>query len=357
MAKLKIKEEKIEEKSDVSIILKEIKKKYGDIIKNGTDILHVKRNLKTVSISPAFDIALKGGIREGTWFVVSGKSKAGKTTFLMQLALNCQKEGRPVIYINSEGRLSEMNFEVEGLDPSKMIIITAEDKPLSAEVLLDVALQLISAKENEGALCIIDSVSALIPGKELDEDVTGSMRPGLPKILSNFVKKAGQIVPNNKIIMALVTHMITNTSGYGASTMADSGVKIQYQADTRIEVKSVEPWINKEVQIGQAINWKVLCSSMGVTGVEVKNWIRYGKGIDSTQELLVLGEELGLVNKAGAWYTCEFLVDDPLFEKLFKGEDPEKFCKFQGQEKTYNFLDENKEVLELLNKKIKEMLV
>lgn len=352
----KKKEVVVEEKSEVSSMLKDIKKKYGNIIKTGTQILENKKSLKTVSISPVFDITLKGGIREGTWINIQGKQKSGKTTTLMQLARNCQKEGRPVIYINSEGRLSEMNFDVEGLDPEKMIIITAEDKPISAEIYLDVALQLISAKENEGALCIIDSVSSLIPGKELEEDVTGSMRPGLPKILSNFVKKAGQIVPNNKIIMAMVMHVITNTSGYGPSTMADSGVKVQYQSDTKLEIKSIEPWMNKEVQVGQAVNWKIHYSSMGVTAVDCKSWIRYGKGIDYTQELLILGEELGLIDKAGAWYTCDFLRDDPSFAKLFPQEDPEKFCKFQGQEKTYTFLNENPPVLDLLNQKIKEML-
>lgn len=357
MAKKAKKEEvDVEESNEVGKILSNIKKKYGDIIRSGTEILHNKKSLKAVSVSPIFDIALKGGLREGTWVMISGAQKSGKTSTLMQLACNCQKEGRPVIYINSEGRLSEMNFELKGLDPSKMIIVTAEDKPLSAEAFLDIALQLISAKENEGALCIIDSASALICSKELEDDVTGSMRPGLPKILSNFVRKAGQIVPNNKIIMAVVTHMITNTSGYGPSKMADCGVKIQYQADTRLEVKSIEPWMSKEVQIGQAVNWKIHYSSMGTTGVECKSWIRYGVGIDSTQELLMLGEELGLISKAGAWYTCDFLKEDESFYTLFPDSDPEKFCKFQGQEKTYMFLSDNPPALKLLSDKIKEML-
>lgn len=359
MAKAKIKEEKPKEEksSNMDGVLKKIRKDYGEIIKTGTEILTFKKSLKTVSLSPMFDSILKGGIREGTWLNISGRPKGGKTTTLMQLAYNCQKEGRPVIYINSEGRLSEMNFDVEGLDPEKMMIITAEDKPISAEVFLDIALQLISLKENEGALCIIDSVSSLIPSKELEEDVTGSMRPGLPKILSNFVKKAGQIVPNNKIIMGMVTHMITNTGGqHGSYMMADSGVKIQYQSDTKIEIKSVEPWVNsKEAQIGQAVTWKISWSSLGITATECKSWIRYGKGIDFTQELLTIAEDVGLIDKAGAWYNCVFLTSDPLFEKIFPGGDPEKAAKFQGIEKTYKFLDDNKDVLELLHKKVKEL--
>jgi RecA/RadA recombinase len=290
-------------------------------------------------------------------YLTDGFNVTHNTTTAMQLAFNCQQEGRPVIYINAEGRLSEMNFDVRGLDPEKMQIITAEDKPLSAEIFLDTALQLISAKENVGALCIIDSVSSLIPSKELDEDVTGMARPGLPKILSNFVKKAGQIVPNNKITMCMITHLITNTSGYGPSKMADSGVKIQYQADTRMEVKSISPWEHKEKQVGQAVNWKIYYSSKGATGLECQSWIRYGEGIDSAQELLILGEELSLISKAGAWYTLDFLKNRPdEFAKLFPEADIDKACKFQGQEKVYNFLNDNKPVLEMLQEDIFGML-
>lgn len=290
-------------------------------------------------------------------YLTNGFNVTHNTTTAMQLAFNCQKEGRPVIYINAEGRLSEMNFDVRGLDPEKMQIITAEDKPLSAEIFLDTALQLISAKENVGALCIIDSVSALIPSRELEEDVTGMARPGLPKLLSNFVKKAGQIVPNNKITMCMITHLITNTSGYGPSKMADSGVKIQYQADTRMEVKSISPWEHKEKQVGQAVNWKIYYSSKGATGVECQSWIRYGEGIDSAQELLILGEELSLISKAGAWYTLDFLKSKPEeFKKILPDGDIDKACKFQGQEKVYNFINDNPAVLELLQNDIFEML-
>lgn len=284
------------------------------------------------------------------------------TTTAMQLAYNCQQEGRKVIYLNTEGRLSELNFEVEGLDPDKMTIITAESKPIPAEVFLELAIKLISLKENEGALCIIDSVSSLIPARDLGEEITGTARPGLPKILSDFTKKAGQIVPNNKIIMCLVTHVITNTSGWGAKWMADSGVKIQFQSDTRMEVESINPWIQSDERIGQAVNWKIHWSGLGATGAACQSWIRYGKGIDKVQELFILGQEAGLIN-GKQWVTLEFLI--PHTDLLLEIEpdldvnDTDKVikaCKFNGAEKTYNFLVENPKVVELLEKEIKSML-
>lgn len=285
------------------------------------------------------------------------------TTTAMQLAYNCQQEGRPIIYVNSEGRLSQLNFEVEGLDPEKMTIITAESVPIPAEAFLDIVIKLISLPENQGALCIIDSVSSLIPKKDLEGEVSGTTRPGLPKILSDFTKKAGQIVPNNKIVMCMITHIITNTSGFGTPKMADGGVKIQFQSDTRMEVESINPWVQSDERVGQAVNWKIHWSGLGATGATCQSWIRYGKGIDKIQELFILGQETGLITAAGAWVTCDFLTMDlETFAKIFPDIDATdeekvlKACKFNGAEKTYNFLAENPIAITSLENQIKSII-
>ena len=88
--------------------LAKIFKDYGNIISNGLDVLEEKKNYKTISISPAIDIALGGGIKEGSWLTLTGDPKSGKTTTAMQIAANCQKEGRPIIYLDVEGRLKDM---------------------------------------------------------------------------------------------------------------------------------------------------------------------------------------------------------------------------------------------------------
>ena len=64
---------------------KEFIKKYGDYVTTGDKVLETKRNYKTISISPAIDLALGGGIKEGSWMILSGPPKAGKTTTTMQI--------------------------------------------------------------------------------------------------------------------------------------------------------------------------------------------------------------------------------------------------------------------------------
>ena len=349
-------------KSDPAFI-KDIVKKYGNVISSGNQILENRKNYKTIQVSPAIDLALSGGIKEGSWVILTGDPKCGKTTTALQIAANCQKDGRPIIYLDTEGRLKEMNLlGVDGLDKEKMQIIHSEDEPLSAESFLDIAVKLCSAKENYGCVCIIDSTSSLMPEKELDGDLSPG-RAGLPRILSIFCKKMGQIVPNQRMIMLIVTHYITNTSGYGPTRMPDCGKKIQYQADTRMEVKSIKAWEQNERQVGQAVNWKVVCSSMGPPGAECQSWLRYGRGIDKTQELVILGQETGLIAKAGSWLTCEFMIAHLEIIKELKPdldtEDTEEVLrsvKFQGQEKLYNFFIANPKVCDILEREINLMI-
>ena len=350
--------------------LKKIIKDYGEIVRNGVDVLEQKKNFKTIFLRPAIDIALGGGIREGSWLTLTGDPKSGKTTTAMQIASNCQKEGRPIIYLDAEGRLKDMNFEVAELDPQKMTIVAPEDKPIPAEDFLDVAYKMMSHPDNYGAVLIIDSISSLMPKKELDGDFSPG-RAGLPKILSIFTKKIGQLLPRQHGLIIAITHYIANTGGFGKAKLADGGNKIQYQADTRMEiagggekVSAVSPWTSTSGdRVGQVVNWKIICSSMGAPGGQVQSYIRYGHGIDKTQEILMLSCDLGLIDKAGAWFTCSFMN---FFKDLAKEIKPDldvdneeelsKAFKFQGQDNLYTFLSENKKVVELLESSIKGML-
>ena len=349
--------------------LSTIIKEYGNIISTGASILEQKKNYKVISVSPAIDIELGGGIREGSWLTLTGDPKSGKTTTAMQIAANCQKEGRPIIYLDVEGRIKDMNFEVADLDPEKMHIIHPEDKPIPAEDFLDVAYKMMSHPDYHGAVLIIDSISSLMPAKELDGDMSPG-RAGLPKILSVFTKKVGQLLPRQKGLIIAITHYIANTAGYGKAKLADGGNKIQYQADTRMEIagsgenSAVKPWLNSNKErIGQAVNWKIICSTMGPPGGQVQSWIRYGHGIDKAQEILMLAMDIGMIEKAGAWLTCSFIKDYPEIAKKIKPDlnidDEEallKSFKFQGQDNLYNFFSENPELVNILEAKIKEML-
>jgi recombination protein RecA len=331
--------------------LKKLTKDLGKCISKGSEILEEKQKLKTLQICPALDFALNGGVQEGSWVTVIGLPKTGKTSTVLQIAANAQKEGRKVIYLDGEGRIKSHNLVgIEGLDLEAMDIVHApEDRILSAEEFLSILEILIQKPENEGAVVIIDSVSSLIPSRDLQTMVNGERRAGLPKIMGDFTRRMGQVIPRSKTIVIMISHLIANTSGFGKKNLPDGGIKIQYQTDTVIQVKKSEPWLESDRKIGQIIHWTIATSSLGASGTGATSYFRYNKGLDFVQEMIMLADDFDVINKSGAWYTCSFM------EKHDKEWDEKKY-KFQGQANLYKYLDANPKVMKILQQEMKEFL-
>lgn len=329
-----------------------------DVIKNfGDDIILsgnavVDKKVLTIPVSPALDIALNGGIPEGSFVVLTGQPKCGKTTSSLDFAATAQqkeyahgtfKDGRQVYYLNIEGRLKKRDLEgIKGLDLERFNVIGSQQgKILHAEEYLQIAERIIN--EIPGSVLIIDSYSALCTEAEITSDMDKMQRADGAKLLAKFCRKVANVIPVNKNIVIGITHLMGNPTGYGAEFKEKSGQAIAYQTDIKLKAKSFKPWLlgTDNTQIGQEIEWQVVCSALGPPGATTTSYIRYGQGIDKCTELINLASDLGIINKGGAWYTITILEDKP---------------KFQGTEKVRAFLLENKEAYLSVEKAVKEFL-
>jgi recombination protein RecA len=346
VAKVKTKTEKKE------VELKKLMKDLGKCISSGLEIFEEKKKLKTLSISPSLDFGLNGGVQEGSWLTVIGLPKTGKTSTVLQIAANAQAEDRKVIYLDAEGRIKGHNLAgINGLNLEDLIMVHApEDNILSAEEFLSILELLIKKPENEGAVVIIDSVSSLIPKRDLDGIVSGERRAGLPKIMGDFTKRMGQVIPRTKTIIIMISHFITNTSGWGKKNVQDGGLKIQYQTDTVISVKKSEPWIEDDVKIGQIIEWDIATSSLGASGTGATGYFRYNKGLDFSQEMICLAESFDVILKSGSWYSCPFM------EKYDKEYEEGKY-KAQGLNNLYELLEKKPEIMKALKEEMGQFLI
>ena len=84
---------------------REVMKKYGKVVRSGTTVFDESENLEVIPFTPALDLALGGGIKEGSWVILTGDPKSGKTTTALQFAATCQSKEhgeRPIVYINAE---------------------------------------------------------------------------------------------------------------------------------------------------------------------------------------------------------------------------------------------------------------
>ena len=322
-------------------------------------------------MSPALDIALGGGLREGSCVVMTGDPKSGKTTTALHFAAKCQKIGKKVIYANTEGRLAKQNFEgIRGLDPEKILIVeSTDDRILSAEDFLNIIEYYINNEPE--CLIIVDSMSNMVPRDELQGEVRTGVRNALPRLLSMFFKRIGGSVTKNKTIIICITHNIANTSGsrYSPLKMADCGNMLQYQAGTNMIITHRGKWqvpAQTGPHVGQIANWHIKTSNAGgIPNSTAESWIRYGIGLDEVQEVVQIACEFRIIKTAGAWYTVQCAVDepdDPVVAKVLKEnevgekeEDIEKLFKFQGVNNLTEFLNENPSICDFIYSKIKEL--
>lgn len=329
-------------------VKEDVTKAFGeDIILSGNAV--VDRKCITIPVSPSLDIVLHGGIPEGSFVVFTGQPKCGKTTSSLDFAATAQKleyahssfkEGREVYYLNIEGRLKKRDLEgIPGLDLSRFHVIGSQQgKILHAEEYLQIAEKIIN--EVPGSVVIIDSYSALCTEAEITSEMDKMQRADGAKLLAKFCRKVANVIPVNKNIVIGITHLMGNPTGYGAEFKEKSGQAIAYQTDIKLRAKAFKPWVlsSDNNQIGQEIQWQVVCSALGPPGGQITSYIRYGEGIDKYMEAICLASDMGLIHKGGAWYTLTALPDKP---------------KFQGTEKVRAFLLENTQAYEDLVTAIK----
>lgn len=329
----------------------DVLKNFGDdIILTGNAV--VDRKVITIPVSPSLDIVLNGGIPEGSFVVLTGQPKCGKTTSSLDFCATAQrpeyaygsfKDGREVYYLNIEGRLKKRDLEgIAGLDLNRFHVIGSQQgKILHGEEYLQIAERIIN--EIPGSIIIIDSYSALCTEAEITSDMDKMQRADGAKLLAKFCRKVANVIPVNKNIVIGITHLMGNPTGYGAEFKEKSGQAIAYQTDIKLRAKSFKPWLLSadSTQIGQEIEWQVVCSALGPPGASITSYIRYGQGIDKQMELVQLASDIGLIHKGGAWYTLTSLEDKP---------------KFQGTEKIRQYLVDNPEVYQTLLASVKETM-
>ena len=284
---------------------KDIIKEYGNVIHDPSSITDQK--LKIISISPKLDIALGGGVPEGSLFIMTGPEKVGKTLTALTFCANAQQDNRKIYYGNVEGRLRKRDIEgIKELDSDAekiKIIGSTQGNILSAEKYLGIFDQIIHTQPN--TICVIDSFSALASDAELTGDLTDQQVMSVQKVLAKFCRRMAPALPINKVTVVGITHLMANVStfGRGKAKVEKSGTALKYQVDVKLHASHTKPIMQGETQIGQTVHWQVVTSSIGPPGQKVESHIKYGRGIWKEMELADLLVDFGIVKKSGTWLT------------------------------------------------------
>lgn len=290
------------------------------------------------------DIALNGGILEGTWTHIGGMAKVGKSSLCLTFAASAQKAGKTVYYIDVEGRIKDSLLScIDGLNKEKLVIIRAKDKILNAEDYLSVIES--TLRDDPGCVVFLDSIAVMANESEMASEMGEMQRASIPKLMYKLLRKIAPIFPTTKSTLVTITHMQANPTGYGSPFREVGGNAANYGASYWMTCISATKVEKNGKSIGKDAKFKILAVADGPPDAEPIIPVRFGKGCDKYADMAQVAEDTGLIIRSGAWY--EIKLDD------FKKDG--KYLKVQGIDGVIKTLESEKGIFDALNRKIREI--
>ncbi len=280
----------------------------------------------------SLDVALGiGGLPRGRIVEIYGPESSGKTTVALHAVANAQKAGGVAAFIDAEHALDPEYARKLGVDTDALLV----SQPDSGEQALEIADMLIRS----GALdiIVIDSVAALVPRAEIDGEM-GDSHVGLQaRLMSQALRKMTGAI-NGSGTTAIFINQLREKIGvmFGSPETTTGGKALKFYASVRLDVRRIETLKDGTDMVGNRTKVKIVKNKLAPPFKIAEFDIMYGQGISREGSLLDLGVETGIVRKAGAWYTYD---GDQLG---------------QGKENSRNFLRDNPDLADELEKRIKE---
>jgi recombination protein RecA len=318
----------------LDVALAQIDKQHGKgaVMRLGDRVAAPIEVIPTGSI--ALDVALGiGGLPRGRVVEIYGPESSGKTTVALHAVANAQAAGGVAAFIDAEHALDPEYARALGVDTDSLLV----SQPDTGEQALEIADMLIRS----GALdvIVIDSVAALVPRAEIEGEM-GDSHVGLQaRLMSQALRKITGALSNSGTT-AIFINQLREKIGvmFGSPETTTGGKALKFYASVRLDVRRIETLKDGTDAVGNRTRVKVVKNKVAPPFKQAEFDIVYGEGISREGSLIDVGVEQGIVRKSGAWYTYEA---DQLG---------------QGKENVRNFLRDNPDLADEIEKKIKEKM-
>ena len=281
--------------------------------------------------SIGLDIALGiGGVPQGRVIEIFGPESSGKTTLTLQVIAECQKAGGTAAFIDAEHALDPLYAKKLGVNVDELLL----SQPDTGEQALEVADMLVKSQSVD--LLVIDSVAALTPRAEIEGEM-GDHHVGLQaRLMSQALRKiTGNIQKSNATVIFINQIRMKIGVMFGNPETTSGGNALKFYSSVRLDIRRIGAVKEGEEVIGNETRVKVVKNKVSPPFTKAEFQILYGKGINVEGEIIDFGQKLGLIEKAGSWYSY----------------NDEKIG--QGKTNASNFLRENKKIRNTLVKQIK----
>ena len=280
----------------------------------------------------SLDIALGiGGVPRGRIIEVYGPESSGKTTLALHIIAEAQKIGGEAAFIDAEHALDPVYAKKLGVDIDNLIV----SQPDTGEQALEITESLIRS----GALdvVVVDSVAALVPKAEIDGDMGDSHMGLQARLMSQALRKLAGAINKSKTVLIFINQLREKIGVmFGNPETTTGGRALKFYASVRMDIRKIEN-IKQDGEIkGNRVRVKVVKNKVAPPFREAEFDVVYGQGISKEGNILDMAVNLDIVEKAGSWFS-------------YNGERIG-----QGRENVKKYLKENPEMLDEIEKKVRD---
>lgn len=323
-------------KRALTAALSQIEKQFGkgSVMRMGDRAIEQVETIGTGSLM--LDLALGiGGLPKGRVVEIYGPESSGKTTLTLQAIAECQKAGGTAAFIDAEHALDPIYAAKLGVNVDDLLL----SQPDTGEQALEIADMLVRSGAVD--MVVVDSVAALTPKAEIEGEM-GDQLPGLQaRLMSQALRKlTGNIKRSNCLVIFInQLRMKIGIMMPGQSPETTTGGNaLKFYASVRLDIRRIGAIKKGDEIIGNQTRIKVVKNKMAPPFKQVVTEILYGEGISREGELIEMGVNAKLVEKAGAWYgydserigqgkenARQYLKDNPAMAAKLEGQLREKF--------------------------------
>jgi recombination protein RecA len=299
---------------------------------DGTSI----RDIEAISTgSIGLDVALGiGGLPKGRVVEIYGPESSGKTTLTLQVIAEAQKLGGTAAFIDAEHALDPNYAEKLGVNVDELLV----SQPDTGEQALEITDMLVRSGAVD--IVVIDSVAALTPKAEIEGEMGDSHMGLQARLMSQALRKlTGNIKRSN--VMVVFINQIRMKIGvmFGSPETTTGGNALKFYASVRLDIRRIGAIKKGDEVVGNQTRVKVVKNKVAPPFKQAEFEILYGHGISRLGELIDLGVQHDIVNKAGSWYSYG---DDRIG---------------QGKDNAREFLKEHPEMADEIERKVRAILM